>query len=122
MPSQKTIFLIITLFVITVVSLVTVIVSEKKEAVYKPGENGENDRAVNKAIEIYNEKKNLGYDFTNGPCLTNDLLPLWVADIVHNPRDKEIDNLEKNQCQAYLEGRAKHFVELDINGNVVRVK
>jgi hypothetical protein len=121
MPSQRTIFLIITLFVITVVSLVTVIVSEKKEAVYKPGENAENDRAVNKAIEIYEEKKALGHDFSSGPCLTNDLIPQWVADIVHNPKE-EADALEKNQCQALLEGRAKHFVELDIYGNIVRVK
>jgi hypothetical protein len=44
-----------------------------------------------------------------------------VADVVHSPRDP-IDDLPENQCQAYLEGRAKHFVEIDVNGNIIRVK
>lgn len=88
---------------------------------YKPGVYAEYDHAVNKAIKIYQDKKQLGIDISKGPCLTNDLTPDWVADLVHNPRIKD-DDLKQNQCQAFLEGRAKHFVELDIDGNLVRIK
>lgn len=86
---------------------------------YRPGIFKDVDRAVNQALKVYEQKKNLGEDFSDGPCLTNDLLPGWILDIAHNPR-KPVDNLSQNQCQALLEGRAKHFVELDPNGNVIR--
>lgn len=119
--SGKTKLLLFTLFLITAVSLLTVFFTEKKEEIYKPGMQADLDRAVNQARSVYEEKKAKGYDFTDGPCLTNDLSPDWVADLVHDPRVAQ-DDLEKNQCQAYLEGRAKHFVELDLDGNVVRVK
>lgn len=76
------------------------------------------DTAVNQAQLIYRQKKLSDEDFRAGPCLSNDLLPGWVVDIVHSPR-VEIDNLTKNQCPAYLEGRAKHIVELDLDGNLI---
>jgi hypothetical protein len=87
---------------------------------YKAGVDFEVDSAVNQAKKVYLQKKEQGIDLTDGPCLTNDLLPDWVVDIVHNPR-QTIDNLPENQCAAFMEGRAKHFVELDSSGNVVRV-
>lgn len=120
MNSRTKLFLF-SIFLITVVSLLTVFFSEKKEEAYKPGVQADLDRAVNQARSVYEEKKLKGYDFTNGPCLTNDLSPDWVADLVHDPRVAQ-DDLEKNQCQAFLEGRAKHFVELNLEGNVVRVR
>lgn len=88
---------------------------------YKPGSSNELDTAVNQAKHAYTLRKNLGTDFSDGPCLSNDLLPGWVADIVHSPR-QVVDDLAQNQCPAFLEGRAKHFVELDLDSNVVRVK
>ncbi len=94
---------------------------EQTQNTYKPGVVTEVDTAVRQAQLLYRQKKGQGLDFTDGPCLTNDLMPNWVADIVHNPRTK-IDDLPQNQCQAYIEGRAKHFVELDTNGNLVRVQ
>ncbi len=54
-----------------------------------------------------------------GPCLSNNLLPGWVCDIAHNPR-KEIDNLPENQCSAFRNGLASHFVELDAYCNFIR--
>jgi len=93
---------------------------EQTSSTYKPGVDAEVDTAVNQAQQYYRQKKALGEDFSTGPCLTNDLMANWVVDIVHVPRTAE-DNLPENQCQAYLEGRAKHFVELDTNGNLVRV-
>ena len=79
------------------------------------------DTAINQAKYFYNQKKMRGEDFSNGPCLSNALMPGWVVDIVHQPR-KAIDDLLENQCSAYVEGSAKHFVELDIDGNFVRAK
>lgn len=88
---------------------------------YKPGVSAIYDKAVNQARAVYKDKRAVGTDFSNGPCISNNLFPEWVADTVHRPR-VDSDNLPKNQCLEYLEGRAKHFVELDLEGNVVRVR
>lgn len=109
-----------------VVSVVTVFANDqnpfirKPKGAYKPGIDPEIDKAVHQAQKVYQQKKSLGEDFSSGPCLTNDLLPDWVADIVHNPR-QPIDDEPRNHCQAFSEGRAKHFIELDPEGNVVRI-
>lgn len=79
------------------------------------------ETAINQAKYFYNQKKMRGEDFSNGPCLSNALMPGWVVDIVHEPR-KAIDDRLENQCSAYSEGSAKHFVELDIDGNFVRAR
>ena len=119
--------LILVLSVIAVVSLAIVYVHETNpfnaaiKGKYKVGLDDEIDNAVGKAREIYKNRKATGMDFSSGPCLTNDLLPDWVVDIAHNPR-QPLDNLAENQCQAFIEGRAKHFVELDLEGEVIRVK
>jgi hypothetical protein len=44
----------------------------------------------------------------------------FVVDIVSVPRTDE-DNKEENQCSAFKAGEVKHFIELDKEGNVVRV-
>lgn len=72
-----------------------------------------------RAKEFYNSLVAQGEDLSNGPCLSNNLTTNWVADLVHNPREA-IDDVPANQCPAYLNGTAKHFVELDLSGNFVR--
>lgn len=79
------------------------------------------DIAIAKAKTIFTQKVVEGVDLTNGPCLSNNLIPDWVFDIVHNPR-QSVDNLPENQCQAYREGTAHHFVEMDQNGNLIEVQ
>lgn len=79
------------------------------------------DTAVNQAKYFYQMKRLQGEDLSFGPCISNALMPDWVADIAHNPRE-EIDDLRENQCPAYLEGRVRHFVELDLEGNLIRAK
>ena len=79
------------------------------------------DTAVNQAKHLFELEKQNGRDFSNGPCLSNALLPGWVLDIAHNPR-QSVDDLPENQCPAYYEGRAKHFVELDTEGNLIKAK
>ena len=86
-----------------------------------PGAWPEADTAVAQAQHFFKLKKHTEDDFKSGTCLSNDLMPGWVADIAHSPRES-IDDMPQNQCSAYLEGKAKHFVELDIVGNVIRVQ
>lgn len=88
---------------------------------YKVGLWAEADTAVNQAQHFYQIKKLDGDDFRDGPCISNNLMPGWVADVVHTPRASS-DNLPENQCPAYVTGTAKHFVELNMEGQVVRVK
>lgn len=76
--------------------------------------------AVAKAKEAYRDQQVQGVDFSNGPCLSNELFDDWVADIAHSPRI-EIDDLPENQCSAFREGRSRHFVELDLQGNLIQV-
>ena len=44
----------------------------------------------------------------------------YAVDIVHVPRTEE-DNLPENQCEDYREGRVSKFIELDKDGNVIRI-
>ena len=68
-----------------------------------------------------------GQYLESGPCLSdtkpdwepNWNLNNWVCDIAHYPR-QPIDNLQENQCQAFKEGRAQHFVELYPNCTLIR--
>jgi uncharacterized membrane-anchored protein YhcB (DUF1043 family) len=75
--------------------------------------------AIKKAQDLYQQQKQFKTDFSHGPCLSNDLQPDWVADIAHNPRNQD-DEYPVNQCQAFTDGRAHHFVELDPQGRLIR--
>ncbi len=83
--------------------------------------NADYDLAVIKAKEFYRVAFYNGDDFFDGPCLSNEVIPGWVADIAHNPR-QAIDDQPANQCSAYLNGTAKHFVELDLSGELIRAE
>lgn len=67
---------------------------------------------------------NAGKDLSNGPCLLNPILdiPDWVCDVAHSPRNVEIDNKPENQCSAFREGRAHHFVEVDLNCELITTR
>lgn len=81
--------------------------------------NNEEAQAVIKAKELWQEKKYAKADLSNGPCLSNQIIPDWVADIAHQPR-LPVDDDPANQCSAFVKGQAHHFVELDPNGNFLR--
>lgn len=108
---------ILALTVILLTAYLTLVLNGPNETISKR----ELETAINQAKYFYNQKKTRGEDFSNGSCLSNALMPGWVVDIVHQPR-KAIDDLLENQCSAYLEGSAKHFVELDVDGNFVRAR
>ena len=81
----------------------------------------ERELAVSAAKELWRIQKLQGSGFSNGPCLSNSVIPGWVADIAHNPRT-EVDDKAENQCSAYRDGTAKHFVELDSSGNLIQAQ
>ncbi|MCL5784724.1 MAG: hypothetical protein M1142_05220 [Patescibacteria group bacterium] len=112
------------LFLLVLVCILLValeVVTTNKPPDYKKGVSSEADRAGASAVTLYKKRVTEGLDVSKAPCLTNDLMPGWVVDIVHAPRETS-DDVPANQCQAFIEGRATHFVELDINGNLVRIK
>ncbi len=77
--------------------------------------------ATARAKEFFNALQAQGEDISNGPCLSENLTTGWVADLVHNPR-QPIDDQPANECQNYLNGTAKHFVEIDLTGKFVRAQ
>ncbi len=115
MPKQ-TLF-ILSLFVIITTAIVTIVFNNFGDKLSK----AEIETASNQARFFYQQKLERKDSFEFGPCLSDALMPDWVADIVHSPRSPE-DDLPENQCPSYLEGRAKHIVELDIEGRVVGVR
>jgi hypothetical protein len=84
--------------------------------------SGEDRRAaITAALDVYAQQKQSGVDFSNGPCLADEVIDDWSADIAHDPRE-EIDNLPENQCQAYRDGHTHHFVELTPAGELIRAR
>jgi hypothetical protein len=75
--------------------------------------------AADRAKELWRARYLEGEDLSQGPCLSNDLIPGWVGDIAHSPR-VSADDQPQNQCSAFVTGQAQHFVELDPMGNVIR--
>src|SRR3990167_85748 len=83
------------------------------------------DQALEKGKQLYAEAAARGDDLSAGPCLSNGVFPgatptdQWVVDIAHSPRVEE-DNFEINQCSAYVRGEAKHYIELDERGGLIK--
>lgn len=89
--------------------------------VLSPVDDGERAKAIAKAEERYLQLQAAGADFSAGPCIAEELMPDWAADVAHDPRTAE-DDLAENQCRSYREGKARHFVELDPQGNLIRAR
>ncbi len=77
--------------------------------------------AIRKALDLYRQRRAEGTDFRNGPCLAEEIIPGWCVDIAHNPR-QPVDDRPENQCASFREGRVRHFVELDPEGNLLRAR
>jgi hypothetical protein len=76
------------------------------------------DDTIALAQTAYQRAKARGVDMSRGPCL-GMIKTGWVADVAHDPR-QDVDDRPENQCAAYREGRADHFVELDPDGEYIR--
>ena len=79
------------------------------------------DAIVQHGQVLLTEKINAGEDISNGPCLDNaETYENWVIDIAHDPREP-VDDEPENQCSAYRNGSAEHFVELSTFGDIIRI-
>lgn len=77
-----------------------------------------NEDTFKNALNLYIQKKHEGVDMADGPCL-GKIAEDWVLDIAHEPRIPA-DEKAENQCKDYIEGKTKHFIELDPNGKLIR--
>jgi len=91
----------------------------------QPTHSNQDDRqqAIFSCLKICKDNtQNLNY--TNGPCLSDSNAEWnindWVCDIAHSPR-QTIDNNVENQCLEFKEGKAHHFVEVDLECNLIKV-
>lgn len=89
-------------------------------AIQKKQEVADPQLAVIRAKAMFQKLQSEEFDFSQGLCIAEDLMPDWVADVAHNPREA-VDDLPQNQCRAFREGKAHHFVELDVNGEVLKI-
>ncbi len=72
---------------------------------------------INCALGLYENASVSGINF-NSQCLGT--CRDYAVDIVHVLRTNE-DNIPENQCDAFRSGQVKHFIELDANGEIVRI-
>lgn len=81
------------------------------------------DKAVDAAQAAFLQVNATGKDLSAGPCISESLpgLPDWVADIAHDPR-QPIDDESANQCRRFRSGQAQHFVELNVDGQLIRAE
>ena len=94
-------------------------VAEKAEDVKQTVDNAE--LASKKCIELCQQKNLAGENLSVGPCISNQIIDDWVCDIAHSPR-QDIDNQPENQCETYGNGTANHFVELDENCEIIKLR
>ena len=86
-------------------------------------QQSDRDKAVDEAQTAFAQVQSTGQDMSAGPCISESLpgLPDWVADVAHDPR-QPIDDEAANQCQRYRSGDANHFVELNVDGLLIRAE
>lgn len=82
------------------------------------GGTASKDLAIARCKELYRQKFALGEDMSAEPCLSENIVTGWVCYVVHSSRTTEDDN-PANQCEAYRDGRASHYVELDSSGQLI---
>jgi hypothetical protein len=72
------------------------------------------ETAVDLCVNACLEAKAQGRNLSPGPCLLDpiDEIPAWVCDVAHSPRT-EADDQRENQCDAWHDKSASHFVEVD---------
>jgi hypothetical protein len=77
----------------------------------------EQQTAIDCAVNIYNLDNSEKVIFESqclGTCGN------YAVDIVHVPRISD-DNKQENQCENFRNGQVSHFIELDKNGEIIRI-
>ena len=77
----------------------------------------EQQQIIDQTLSLYEQKKSEGMGFSS-QCL--GIVGNYAVDIVHVPRSED-DNKIENQCEAYRNGQVTHFIELDKDGNIIRI-
>lgn len=77
--------------------------------------------AVTRAQVLFKERVARGDNLSAGPCLAEDLILNWSADIVHQPR-VAADDYDVNRCRNHISGATKHLVEITEDGFIVSAK
>lgn len=112
---MKKIFLMCTIFLLSGCQTVDLF---SGQAAIEQKKIADKSLAQIKCQELCQNAISLGQDLSQGPCLSNNLMPDWVCDVGHIPR-QAIDNKPENQCLAFLEKQANHFVEVDGNCTII---
>jgi hypothetical protein len=73
---------------------------------------------MRKAKQLYKDKKAEKTDFSQSPCLSEDIGDGWSVDIVNNPRTTVDD---RNVCTSFQEGKTTHIIEMNPDGNIERI-
>lgn len=60
-------------------------------------------------------------ELDGGPCLAEELIPGWSADVAHDPRAAADDD-PRNMCRSFGAGDTRHLVELAPNGDFIQVR
>ena len=71
------------------------------------------------AQALYDEANGANTNLAYGQCL-GSIGDDWVVDIAHSPRIY-VDEDPTNQCDDYRVGTATHYIELDPDGNLIRI-
>ena len=100
-------------------TILTVMYVQIKAMISPPRADSPESIARTFCVNECNRAKDSGQDISNSPCISNNIAPDWVCDVAHNPR-QAVDNLPENQCSAFREGRAHHFVEVDETCGLIR--
>jgi len=88
------------------------------------GDQHPNTAAAAQCVELCKKAVAAGEDLSAGPCLSDDLPGGvvegdTVCDVAHSPRTEEDDDPD-NQCEAFRDGRANHFVEVTPTCDLIR--
>jgi len=112
-PAKITIYVFVVVISIVLGFIILALISSTGNNEYK-------EEAVTNCVALCKIELAKGAILNSGPCLSNNVAPGWVCDIVSRPKNKLIDDLPDNQCQAYRNKTVKHFVELTPECDFVR--
>lgn len=76
-------------------------------------------KAIIDALELYS-RKSQEINFSSQCIGVVGSEIKYAVDIIHVPRNAQ-DDLPENQCDDYKAGRVNHFIELDKEGNIIKV-
>ncbi|MEM5802161.1 MAG: hypothetical protein QXQ18_02110 [Candidatus Aenigmatarchaeota archaeon] len=109
------------LILLIVISFIIIFSISYFSSAFKTPQKSEFEKAKEICIKECERALYLGQNLENGPCLLNPINDLlnWVCDVAHMPR-QDVDNLPQNQCSAFREGKAKHFVEVSPSCEFIR--